>query len=86
MNFGLLILRTLNEGTNSLVTSELGWKRWLIMGCHTVDTIKLTMAGTQEWWCQFTPLLVYSYILYSKNVLGLSGSFYGGLVTASANF
>ena len=28
------------------------------MHCHTTNAIKLAMAGTQEWWHLFTPLLV----------------------------
>ena len=45
---------------------------------------------TRNGWYSGMMALIYSivglYILYSKNVLGLSGSFYGGLVTASVNF
>ena len=45
---------TLNEGTNSLVTSE---KDDLLGVVTQMSTIKLTMVGTQQWWCQFPPLL-----------------------------
>ena len=50
---------TLTEGTNSLVTSKLRKERWFIMHCRTITTIKPAMAGIQEWWHLFTPLLVY---------------------------
>ena len=40
---------TLNKGANSRVTSKLDPKGWFIMHSHIMNTIKLAMAGTQEW-------------------------------------
>ena len=61
---------TLNEGTNSLVTSKSGWERWFIMCCHTMSLIKnlqwlvLRNGGTFS-------SIIDILILYSKNILGL---------------
>ena len=32
---------------------------WFFERGHTNGAIKLAMAGTQDWWCQFSPLLGY---------------------------
>ena len=48
---------TLNEGTNSLVTSKSrGGKDGFVMHCRTMSAMKLAMAGTKESWHQFIPL------------------------------
>ena len=47
MNFGLLILHTLTEGTNSLVNELIGVGK--MVQCMT-NAIKIAMADTQEWW------------------------------------
>ena len=73
---------TLNEGTNSLVTSESEPHRWFVMHRHKTSTIKFTMVVL------ISPI-VGVLILYSKNILGqrnLSDSFHGGLFTAPARF
>ena len=53
------------------------------MGART-DAIKLAMAGTQDWWCQFPPLLGTDSILLER--VELSDSFNGGLFRALTNF
>ena len=82
-------ISTLNEGTNSLVMSESEPDGWFIVCRHKTSAIKFAMAGCQDWWHQFPPLLVYRFYIYSKNILGqrnLSDSFRWGLFTVPARY
>ena len=50
-----------NEGTTYLFSKWVNLCQgdgFLSMGAQT-GAIKLAMAGTQDWWCQFPPLLDY---------------------------
>ena len=54
---------TLNEGTNSLITSKLEPDRWFVVRRCKTSAIKFAMAGSQDWWCRFPQSLVYRFYI-----------------------
>ena len=65
----MISMKTLNEGTNSRVTSELGWERWFIRQGRTNEHHE-----THNGWYSGMVALIFSIvdvlILYSRNILG----------------
>ena len=58
---------TLNEGTNSLVTSESEPDGWFVVHRCKISAIKFTMAGSQDWWHRFPQLLVYRFYIVTTH-------------------
>ena len=56
-------ISTLNEDTNSLVTSESEPDGWFVMHRCKTSAIKFAMAGSHDWWCRFPQSLVYRFYI-----------------------